>query len=223
MNEDRTTSTGDYGRSLRDAITSHPLPAALIGGGLIWLLTGSRSSMKASLAAADEKARYLKATGIETASRFAQPYRDSARAKARRDHEPVSAHYAQRSSFEAAPQAFSTARKGIAVLIDRQPLMLGAIGFGVGAAMAAIFRSTEIETDLLGQTSAGVQARTGELGRAVIGQAVDVADRVTTAVVNEARTQGLAPENLQQTAREVRSKVESVAGRAADRLKGNRD
>jgi hypothetical protein len=43
MSETSTTSAGDFTRSLSDAIQSHPLPAAMIGMGLVWLFSGGKS------------------------------------------------------------------------------------------------------------------------------------------------------------------------------------
>ena len=39
MSDANTTSAGDLTRSLSEAIQSHPLPAALIGMGLVWLFS----------------------------------------------------------------------------------------------------------------------------------------------------------------------------------------
>ena len=43
MSDANTTSAGDLTRSLSGAIQSHPLPAALIGMGLVWLFSGGKS------------------------------------------------------------------------------------------------------------------------------------------------------------------------------------
>jgi hypothetical protein len=47
MSDAKTTSAGDLTRSLSDAIQSHPLPAALIGMGLLRLFSGGKSLLDA--------------------------------------------------------------------------------------------------------------------------------------------------------------------------------
>ena len=47
MNQEKTASGGDFVRDLGEAIRDNPIPAALIGMGLAWLLTAGRSSAKA--------------------------------------------------------------------------------------------------------------------------------------------------------------------------------
>ena len=88
-------------------------------------------------------------------------------------------------------RVFATTQSNSADLLDRQPLVMGAIGLGVGAAMAAALPSTAVETGLLGQASADLQARTHEIAGQVTDRAADLADGVTAAVTNEAKAQGL--------------------------------
>ena len=196
MSNESMTTAGDFTRSVGDAVKSHPLPAALIGAGLVWLMTGGRSSMKA---------------GFDTSGshRNGRPSQ-----RGGRDFGPASKD-SESSSFSAmAPRSLSDARDTIADLLHRQPLMLGAIGLGVGAAMAAMFRPTAFESGLLGETSASVQDRTREIGDRVIGQAADMADRVSAAVTKEARTQGLTPDDLKQSVKDVSRKVGNVVSSA---------
>ena len=216
MNDDGATSAGDFTRSVGDAVRSHPLPAALIGAGLVWLMTGGRSSVKAGFDSAGSGLSSLTSQGSQGASRANGSHRESSgHAGAGRDF--GRAWDSESSSFGAmAPRSLSNARDTIADLLERQPLMLGAIGLGVGAAMAAMFRRTAFEADLLGETSASVQERTREMGDSVIGQAADVADRVSAAVTKEARTQGLTPADLTQSAKDIGRKIGNVVSNATN-------
>jgi hypothetical protein len=195
MNNDKSTSAGDFTRSLGDAIQSNPLPAALIGMGIVWLLTGGKSSIKAGMGAT--------ADGLS----------DGSAAAARKVSD------AAISLGGTTPRLFAAAQANIADLMERQPLMLGAIGLGVGAAVAATLRSTTVEADLLGQASADLQARTREIAAEVTGHAANLADGVTSAIATEARVQGLTPESLKHSSREAGRKVESVLGHAAERVR----
>jgi hypothetical protein len=103
--------------------------------------------------------------------------------------------------------------------MDRQPLVLGAIGLGVGAVMAAALPSTAVEADLLGQASADFQSRTRELAEKVTDRAADLADGVTVAVANEAQAQGLTAESLKQSASDASRKVQNIVAQSTERLR----
>ena len=49
MNDGKIASGSDFVRDLGVAIRENPIPSALIGMGLAWLLTGGRSSANAGL------------------------------------------------------------------------------------------------------------------------------------------------------------------------------
>ena len=185
MSDANTTSAGDLTRSLSGAIQSHPLPAALIGMGLVWLLSGGKSL----LSSADGSG------GVTRSSSDGASIRGSN------------------------SRVFAAAQSNIADLMDRQPLVLGAIGLGVGAAMAAALPSTSVEVELLGQASADLHARTREIAGKVTDQAADLADGVTAAITNEARAQGLTVESLRHSTSDASRKVQNIVAQSTERLR----
>ena len=189
MSDGKTTQGGDLTRSLSGAIQSHPLPAAVIGMGLVWVFSGSQSLLSAGGGELGESPG-LKRSISDTTSIGAANFR-----------------------------FFSAAQSNIADLMHRQPLVLGAIGLGVGAAMAAALPSTALEADLLGQASADFQARTREVAGDVTERVANLADGVTTAITKEAQAQGLTPEGLKQSASEAGQKVQNVVAQSANRLR----
>jgi hypothetical protein len=188
MSDANTTSAGDLTRSLSGAIQSHPLPAALIGMGLVWLFSGGKSLLNAGRGKADGSGVAKRASSDTT-------------------------------SFGASNPRFAAAQSNIADLMDRQPLVLGAIGLGVGAAMAAALPSTAVETDLLGQASADLQARARVVAGDVTERAADLADGVTAAITKEAQAQGLMAESLKQSASDASRKVQNIAAQSTERLR----
>jgi hypothetical protein len=186
MSDANAISAGDLTRSLSGAIQSHPLPAALIGMGLVWLLSGGKSLLHA----------------------------DGGEAGGARSASPGTASFGRSNS-----RVFAAAQSNIADLMDRQPLVLGAIGLGVGAAMAAALPPTAVETDLLGQASADLQARARVVAGDVTDRAADLADGVTAAITKEAEAQGLTTERLKQTASDASRKVENVVAQSTERLR----
>ena len=55
-------------------------------------------------------------------------------------------------------EAFTKAQNSLADVLDRQPLLLGAVGLAVGAAVAGAFQTSEIEKVWLGEFSDDVKA-----------------------------------------------------------------
>jgi hypothetical protein len=187
MSNVNTTSGGDLTRTLSGAIQSHPLPAALIGMGLVWLLGGGKSVLSGG----------------------GEAYGSGG---AKRDFPGATSTGASNS------RAFAAAQSNMADLMHRQPLVLGAIGVGVGAVMAAALPSTAMEADLLGQASADVQARMRGVGEDLTERVAGLADDVTAAITKEAQAQGLTADNLKQSTSDAARKVQNFVAQSAQRL-----
>jgi hypothetical protein len=186
MSDTNTVSAGDLTRSLSGAIQSHPLPAALIGMGLVWLFSGGKSLLGASeVDSGDVKRAISNSTSLGASN----------------------------------SRVFAAAQSNIADLMERQPLVLGAIGLGVGAVMAAALPSTAVETDLLGQASADLQARARLAAEAVTDRAANLADGVAAAITTEVQAQGLTTDNLKQSSSDAGRKVQNVVAQSTERLR----
>jgi hypothetical protein len=55
-------------------------------------------------------------------------------------------------------EAFKKARSSLADVLDRQPLVLGAVGLAIGAAVAGAFRTSDLENEWVGKLSDEVKA-----------------------------------------------------------------
>lgn len=117
-----------------------------------------------------------------------------------------------------------SARNGMGWLVAEQPLVLGALGLAVGAAIGALLPGTEAEDRLMGETR-----------DRLVGQARETAEQGYERVKETAREQleqakrkldetGLSPdrmgEALTQTARQLKDAVSDVARDAAGQAKG---
>ena len=171
MNADNGSSPSGLSGALGQAVRDNPLPAALIGAGLLWLLSGL-----------------------------------AGRASAERDRFPHS-------------DSGSGAKGRLADLMNRQPLALGAIGLGLGAAMASTFGVSKTEADLMGEASASVQETARKLAASAGDSSTTAADRVLSAVADEARAQGLTPDAIKQSAADLAGRVERVAAEATRKVK----
>jgi hypothetical protein len=215
MNDEKTASGGDFVRDLGEAMRANPVPTALIGMGLAWLFTGRRSSASAGLGWTRHSLTNfsLKDEG-ETARGLGRALDDPAR-QSLADGSAA----AQNALGAARPRFLASARANLAVLMRRQPLMLGAVGLAVGAGIAASLRPTAAEADLLGKASINVQERAREFAAAAVERTARVADDVATAVAQEARAQELTPDGIRQAAGQTTRKVANLVDQSAERLR----
>ena len=172
--------------SLASAVQENPLAAALIGGGALWLLIGNdklKSAASSAAAAAtpmaDIGARNLRsaASGLqrtvapptapemdhEGSFRVGETLRDagnaasdamSGAAEKIRDRFDEGVAYGQESFDKLGAKAQSS----LADMLERQPLVLGAIGLAIGAAVAGAFRTSDLENEWIGDLSDDVKA-----------------------------------------------------------------
>lgn len=104
--------------------------------------------------------------------------------------------------------------------LERQPLMLGAIGLAIGAAIASAFPSTDMERDLMGAAGATVKDRIKEIATETTEFASDRAKQVLRDVKQEAAAQGLTSAAAMEGVKGVAEKVKTVAGASREAVKG---
>ena len=71
---------------------------------------------------------------------------------------------------------FTRAQSSLADLLERQPLVLGAIGLAVGAAVAGAFQSSDLENEWVGEYSDSVKGELNERAGAVSQSVREAAD-----------------------------------------------
>jgi hypothetical protein len=232
MSDQKTAMGGEFLGDLGAAVRANPLPAALIGMGLTWLLAGGRASVQAGFGGAVEAATGLGSRLGETArdvgrsvggavTSAAGDLRGSGAAAAQNVSDAASSLTS--SARKAAPTInsdfFAAARSNFTSLVERQPLLLGAIGLSIGAAVAASLRPSAAEVDLLGDASAGLQDHARKIATEVAQRAAVVADGLTTTVAEEARVQGLTSDGLRQRAADATRKIGSAIDESAQRVR----
>lgn len=186
--------------NLGDSVKNNPMPVALVGIGLAWLMASGRRSAQPQLQtgtglaerAGDTMDRAAEAAGSardrlsdtaqaarERASRTAQ----SARERAGRMGDAAREQAARIS--DTARHQIDRARNGYDTMLREQPLALGAIGLAIGAVIAAAAPRTKKENELLGPARDRLAERAKDLGREQIDQAKHVARAATDAAKDE--------------------------------------
>lgn len=127
--------------------------------------------------------------------------------KSRTDRFSESASSTVRSTGEYGRRLGISLRDNLTDSLDRQPLVLGAIGIAIGAGVAAAFPTTQAEQDMMGETAAASTVALQGVVRDVKERAKDVVD----VVKREAGKQGLTPAATKDALHGVVEKVKSVA------------
>ena len=91
--------------------------------------------------------------------------------------------------------------------LEKQPLLLGAIGLAIGAGIASTFATTRVETELMADQGNAAREKLQVLSDAL----KDRAKQVVSELTNEAEKQGLTPDAAKGAAVEIGKKVKAVA------------
>ncbi len=208
------TQTTNFIDGLTSAARENPLAAALIGGGALWLLMGNSVARGAAAAYADavkpaaevglrslkDAATATSRAGADTMSGLA----DRGRAAVSEFQDGLSetagslkvtaAGVVDRASdvlrstpnpLPALSERYGDARAALTDLLERQPLVLGALGLAIGAGIAGALASTRSETEWAGAASdaltGSIRGRTNEIAHAVNDAAQDLSGQVRAA------------------------------------------
>lgn len=280
----RRSGGSEMARNFGRQVKSNPLPLALIGAGLAWLMIGS-GTRNGRVAYADEyelepydvdeeydpdyeydpytgtRASQLPPTGAgpsvgaamapgagygtggpesdsqrrstgsgtgetassaasragETASGTASAVRNRASSMAETVSEQTrragsQASWAARRTRSQAARAGRNVQRGFLEFVEEQPLVVGAIGVAVGAALGALLPRTETEDRWVGPARDRVRDEAARAGREQYEKATHVAEKAYESAKEEADAQGLTP----QQDKTVAERVENVAKSAAD-------
>jgi ElaB/YqjD/DUF883 family membrane-anchored ribosome-binding protein len=136
-------------------------------------------------------------------------------------------------SFNRAAEAGSAAADRVRTTfldaLDREPLVLGAIGVAVGAAIGAMLPPTRVERAYLGKASETVREGTSDLASEGIGKAREAASDAYMAARDEADRQGLTPkdkpvaEKIADVARAAGSELSTAASDALEKAENEVD
>lgn len=135
----------------------------------------------------------------------------------------ASARHGVRDARAHAARYGRRARQGMLETFYQQPLVLGALGVAVGAALGAALPPTDAEDELMGDTSDRIKRRAEATGREQVAKARATAEAAVAAGRAEADRQGLSADAAKTAADSVRNKVERVAEAATEAAKDQAD
>lgn len=172
----RHSGANEFVHNLGGAAKQNPLPVALVGIGLAWLMALGRqpaqnygSSMSSSRLHESMASMRDKASGaMQSASESMSSMRDRAA-----------------QVTDTAREQWQRARGGMDYLVHEQPLALGAIGLAIGAVLGAAAPSTRQEESLMGEASRGLAEKAKDLAS----QQLDKAQQAVKQVAEESAAQ----------------------------------
>jgi len=166
----RTSLPADFGSNLSRSVRENPVPVALLGIGLAWLMMGGQQNGRMRRYARDRDYDYdtvderasdsLGARAAETGDRIRQRSAEmSARAREAVGHvrermeATTDSARAQLSDLGQRSRAgYERARGNVNHVIEEQPLVVGAVGLAVGAMLGASLPRTRHEDEWMGAT-----------------------------------------------------------------------
>jgi len=143
----RHSGANEFVQNLGGSVKHNPMPVALVGIGLAWLMaTGKNSAQSQSWSGGES------ATGrMSEAAGSAKEKLSQAASGARQQYERV--------------------RGGYDSIVREQPLALGAIGVAIGAALAAALPRTRKEDELMGAASEQLTQKAQDVAKKAAGTA----------------------------------------------------
>ena len=216
MNDISEKATG-FIHDVGEVARQNPLSAALIGMGLVWLFTNTRTAervgeaawrgfdripdMGSRAASAKDALQEGSADVLDNVTRLGREYAETA------------SDYVSAMPGSGA-ELLDTVRSNLAEIFRAQPIALGAVGLAIGAGIAAALPATEVEAAYLGETSDAVKAKATEFASEQTEHVTKVAGAVIDAVSEEARRQGLTMEEAKSAAGDISAKIARVANAA---------
>jgi hypothetical protein len=111
-----------------------------------------------------------------------------------------------------------TIQQDLADVFERQPLVLGAVGIAIGAALAAALPSTDAEKRAMGEASDSLKEQARKLAGEQLQNAKTMGSEMAKEVAREAAAQGLSAAAASKAFGAIKEKVSNVAETARDGL-----
>lgn len=226
--------TEDFGQRLSDAVRDNPIPAALVGMGVLWLFMGGNrttiSQMAKEESAAGRDAKNL-ATGVgskvaDTSKQSGEAllHAGSSAAKAVSETATSMMSGANEVVSDAADamqrggtHMVSSLQRDLTDLFERRPLAVGALGLVVGAAIGTAFAPTQAEVETFGEASQALKNQAENL----VSAGLETAREASTGLTGQTTSKmgATASEAARSGAQKVAAVAESALHAVQDQLR----
>ena len=228
----RHSGGGEMVRNLGRTVRDNPTPLLLIGAGVAWMMATGGTARRHPDRAAGTRLSSATGTMSDAAGRLTQGASSMADRAAgaaagvgdtlssTADSVRRSMHDARDSVSEAGSAAYRTARDlsdGASALLHDQPLVMGALGFAIGAALGGAIPESRMEDRLMGDTRDALKDSTAAMAAEQYEKAKDVAAKTADEMREEADRQGLASDNLEDVADDLSRKAGAVLDAGKDK------
>jgi hypothetical protein len=218
----------EFTGGLAEAARRNPLAAALIGMGMVWILTGARTKKHAGefirhrLPIADDAFEGVQRAvrsgadtigkGLASAAESLESGAGAAVSEAARfgkEQAGAVSDYAK-TLPQTGSQVFRATQSTLTDLFKAQPLAIGALGLAIGAGVAASLPITDVEASYLGEPSDTVKENAAAFVEEKINRAAELGTEMFNAGAEEARQQGLTPQDARSAAATISEKIGRV-------------
>jgi ElaB/YqjD/DUF883 family membrane-anchored ribosome-binding protein len=208
----RNSGGNEFIQNLGTQAKNNPMPIALVGVGLAWLMASGKNPPARYSYSSDsssygpslgDRASELGSKTSEMASSTKAKISDTTQAvgdriRQARDTLTSTGQSARQRVSDLSGSArhqMERARSGMDYMMREQPLALGAIGLAIGAVIAAMAPRTRKEDELMGETRDQLLDQAKEAGKEKLEQAKAVANSAVGAAAKEAEQRGLKPQS----------------------------
>jgi len=197
----KTSGPSQFTSNLGDTVKTNPVPVTLIGLGIGWLMmSGSRDAYTAHTGGTSsgigQRMSAASSDAADRAGQMIQGVRErSGETRERIGEAAQSARYrmgdaADRMRHQIRSQSVR-AKDTFTYLRDEQPLILGVLGFALGAALGAGLPATHREDELMGDLRDESLHRAREAGKEQLEKAQHVVTAASEAAQERANKEGL--------------------------------
>jgi hypothetical protein len=197
----RTSLPADFGRNLAETTRNNPMPVALIGVGIAWLAMSGRNGSSMGSAhrrmaseidtlgpefdgfgsegpSISERAREATHRAREAGEHARDRVSDTVHGARERVSETMDgARDTMHRVADRSRRTYAQARSSVSHVVEEQPLVIGALGLAVGAALGAALPRTEQEDELMGDARDSLMDRASDTAHEYTERATDKARR----------------------------------------------
>ena len=229
----KRSGPSEFTRNLGDTVKHNPVPVTLIGLGIGWLMmSGSRDADTAptegTASGIGQRVSAVSSGAASGAGQMMQGARE--RAGAARERIGEMAHGARERSgetYERMSEAANRLRHQVGYqsvrgrdtfnyLRDEQPLILGVLGFALGAALGAGLPATRREDELMGEMRDAYVHKAREMGEEQLDKAKQVVATAGRAAQEQLQNEGMTPGHVDEQARQATETVARVVQASRD-------